>query len=181
MKVTSYFISKIFLILPCCYTFALTIPEPEDIPTSTELTTEIIQTDSPYEATVPQYVLPVYYYAAAPDSFYHLPESASIAPRTMETSLSEEVVESRTISFLLNFIILPKLIMKLAKAVAFGVSAATSIGMFVFLLSATVCTFTPICILGLAIPGLRNAERSRRNFVHQIYEHIPGEKIEAGE
>lgn len=169
MKVAS------FVFLSCYLTIALTIP------TSTDLTTEATQT-SHYDATVPQYLLPGYYYPTFPDHFYHLPTTqdaiSSTESRALETTIDSD--ESRTISFLLNFIVLPKLILKFVTALAFGVSAALKIGAFVFLLSATLCTFTPFCVLGLAIPGLRNAERSGRNIVQQMYEHVPGEKIEAG-
>lgn len=132
---------------------------------------ELLNTDelvtSPTE--VSQYV-PAYYNSALPDSYYHAPTTE--VTTTESTSLSETTaIEPRTLPFFINFIFLPKLIMKFVKALAFGVSVATTFGVLVFLLAATV---------GLVVPGLRNVERSGRTFVQEFYENIPGDKIDAG-
>lgn len=153
----------ILLFLPCYLTFATKLPLQELL---TDFNTDELVT-SPTE--VSQYV-PAYYNGALPDSYYHA--STTEVTTTESTSLSETTaIEPRSLPFLINFILLPKLVMKFAKALAFGVSVATTFGMFVFLLAATV---------GLVVPGLRNVERSGRTFVQEFYENIQGEKIEAG-
>lgn len=130
---------------------------------------------------IPQYSIPEddYY----PTLSSNIPENVyddELLTNNTDSRVIETSLESRTIPFLLNFIILPKLIFKFTKAVAFVVSVATTLGVMFFVLSATICTFTPICVLGLAIPGLRNVERAGRGLVQQISENVPGEKIEAG-
>lgn len=62
----------------------------------------------------------------------------------------------------------PKLLYKVAKAVTVGLAMG-------FLSTFLLCTFTPVCILGLALPGLARIERSGRSLVENLE---PG-KVEA--
>lgn len=161
-------LSIISLFLPYCLATPTKNDETSDltIETSTHLTK--------YDATVPQFIVPGYYHPTVTEPFYQFqPEFEQNEARAVaRQDLDSSELESRTIlPFLINFILIPKLIMKLVKAIAFGVSAATTIGGMLLFITA---------LVGLAIPGLRNAERSGRNLVQQICEIVPGEKVEAG-
>lgn len=171
MKALSLYFIKVLLLLHCYLVFSTTIPLKDIL---TDLTTETPQTDElpqePDDINVTQYVLPEN--SVTTDSFFLLPKSQEVTTLVPYSSSGTTEIEPRSFPLLINLILLPKLIIKLFKAIAFGVSAAASISAVAFLLSTI--------IVGLAIPGLRDVERSERNFVQEIYEHIPGEKIEAG-
>lgn len=122
----------------------------------------------------PRFFVPTYFYPVGA-----LPSEA-VAINDIDKDDSElQPVESRVNPGFAFLIVLPKVLYKFVKSLAKTVVVASGLGLAGLAISTLICTFTPICVLSFAWPGLRNLEQSGRNLVENFSEQVPLDKLES--